>query len=132
MSQNQSVENAKSLPTMIELSSLILGTSSDHSLSSYKSCMDAEAVIAVPVEIEKPSAENRPSVKVLIDKHRSFQEKLINAGLANLKKKSFVTDCENSNISYDDFCRNMEGDTKRIDKVENFVSYIRVLHNTIQ
>lgn len=131
MSQNLSVENAKSVPSMVELSSSIFGTSSDHSISSYKSCTDAEAD-AIPARIEKSTAENRPSVKVLIDKHRSFQDKLARTGLTDLKKKSYVTDCENLNVSYDGFCRNMEGDTKRVDKVENFVSYIHVLRNKIQ
>lgn len=124
-SQNHSAENTKSLPC-VELSSL-LSDKSDHTMSSDSCRTDgAAAPVTDSAETENPTAESRPSVKALVSKYRSFQDKLINAKLTdfNVKKKSFATACENLNTSYNDCCMNMEGDMKRIDKVENFVRQI--------
>ncbi|VVC25799.1 Hypothetical protein CINCED_3A024559 [Cinara cedri] len=115
MSQNQSMEIARSVPCM-NVTSRILDKP-DNSMGFFKSCVtDPER------EFEKLTEKSRPSVKSLIDKHRLFQNKLMDAKVAdfNVKKKSFAIACENLNTSYD-CCRNMEGDTQRVDKVENFV-----------
>lgn len=112
---NTTIEGTRSMPS-IELASPIL-VESDHSLTSYKSCNTVHER-----EINKPPAEKHSKVRSLIDKHRSFQEKVLNTKVNdfNTKKKSFDNACENLCISYND-CIKMEGDTKQLDNVNNFV-----------
>lgn len=118
MSQHGSyitIEGTRSMPS-IEMASPIL-VASDHSLTSYKDCNTVHER-----ETNKPTAKRRSKVRALIEKHFSFQEKVINAKVNNfnIKKKSFSNACENLCISYND-CIKMEGDTKKLDNVNNFV-----------
>jgi len=111
---NTTIEGTKSLPC-IELSSPILNTS-DHSFASYKSFNTVHER-----EIQKPT-EVRSNVKALIDKHRSFQENLLNSQVNdfNTKQKSFANACKNVGASDND-CTQMKGDTKQMENVENVV-----------
>jgi len=108
------IEGTKSMPC-IELASPIL-VSSDQSLGS------SEILNAVhQQEINKPTAK-RSNVKALINKHRLFQEKILNVKVNdfNTKKKLFGNACKNLCTSYNE-CTKMEGDTKQVETVENFV-----------
>ncbi|XP_015371441.1 PREDICTED: uncharacterized protein LOC107167065 [Diuraphis noxia] len=108
------VDKTKSLPR-IELTSPILVTSENDSLRSYKSCK------AVQEQEQKPT-ERCSKVKALIEKHKSFQDKLLNAKVNdfNAKKKSFSNACENLCTSYND-CIKMEGDSQQVEHFENVV-----------
>jgi len=110
------IERTKSLPC-IELTSPILAASENDSLRSYKSC---KAVHEQEI-LQKPP-EKRSKVKALIDKHKSFQDKLLNAKVNdfNTKKKSFANACENLCTSFND-CIKMEGDLKQAEYFESFV-----------
>ncbi|XP_060856020.1 uncharacterized protein LOC132933759 [Metopolophium dirhodum] len=112
---NTTIIRTKSLPR-IELTSPILVASDKDSQGSYKSYNVHEQEI-----LEKPTVR-RPTVKALIDKHRSFQDKLLNAKVNdfNTKKKSFANACQNLCASYND-CIKMDGDSKQVENVENFV-----------
>lgn len=114
MPQDQHVEGSKSMPCIEKPSKLV---DSDYSLTSYKS-LNTEAENR---DINK-AVENNFTVKALIKKHTSFQENLINSKITNfnLKKKSFANACEKLNKAYKD-CVNMEGDSNRVDNVEEFV-----------
>ncbi|VVC25783.1 Hypothetical protein CINCED_3A007538 [Cinara cedri] len=92
-------------------------------MGSCKSCV-------TDTEREIKTEKSRPSVKVLIDNHRSFQDKRLNTHVAkfNVKNKSLVIAYENLNTSYNDCCRNMEGDTQRIDKIKNFINLGKIDH----
>ncbi|VVC35068.1 Hypothetical protein CINCED_3A000032 [Cinara cedri] len=102
----------KSVPYMSVTSRIL--DKSDDSMASFKSCV---------TDTEREIENSRPSVKALIEKHKSFQNQIMNAKETNfdVKNKSFANACENLNTSYNDCCRNMEGDTQRVDKVENVV-----------
>lgn len=114
MPQNQPVEGSKSMPCIEKSPKLV---ESDHSLTSYKS---------FNTEVENgdtsKAVEDHSTVKALIKKHTSFQENLINSKITNfnIKKKSFANACEKLNKAYND-CINMEGDSNRVDNVEEFV-----------
>ncbi|XP_025208654.1 uncharacterized protein LOC112604013 [Melanaphis sacchari] len=111
---NTTIEETKSMPC-IELASPILAES-DHSLTSYKSFNTIHER-----EINKPT-ERRLNVKALVEKHKRFQEKLLGVKVNNLNYKmtSVTTNaCENECASYNS-CKNMEGDTKQADNVDNF------------
>ncbi|CAI6354777.1 unnamed protein product [Macrosiphum euphorbiae] len=112
---NAAIIRTKSLPR-IELTSPILVASDQDSQGSYKSCNVHEQ------EIQRKPTVRRTTVKALIDKHRSFQDKLLNAKVNdfNTKKKSFVNACQNLCASYND-CIQMDGDSKQVENVENFV-----------
>lgn len=112
---NAAIIRTKSLPR-IELTSPILVASDQDSQGSYKSCNVHEQ------EIQRKPSVRRPTVKALIDKHRSFQDKLLNAKVNdfNTKKKLFVNACQNLCASYND-CIQMDGDSKQVENVENFV-----------
>jgi len=108
------VEGTESMPC-IELTYPILDVSSDHSFASYKSFNTTHEY-----EIQKPT-EIRPNVKALIDKHKSFQEKLlINTKVNDFNysdQKSFASDCEYLNTLGND-CIQMKGDTKQAENVK--------------
>ncbi|XP_060845535.1 uncharacterized protein LOC132925131 [Rhopalosiphum padi] len=111
---NTTIECTKSMPC-IEFPSPILDTS-NHSLGSYKSCD-----VVREQEIQKP-IERSSNVKALIEKHRSFQDKLLNAKVNdfNTKKKSFANAYKNLCSTYND-CIKMKGDTKQVENVNSFV-----------
>ncbi|XP_025198200.1 uncharacterized protein LOC112596656 [Melanaphis sacchari] len=111
---NTTIECTKSMPC-IELASPIL-FASNHSLGSYKSC-DADH----QQEIQKPT-EISSNVNILIDKHRSCLDKLLNAKINDFiaKKKSFANAYKNVCNSYND-CIKIEGDSKQVENVDNFV-----------
>jgi len=108
---NITIESTKSMPC-IELSSPILD-GSDHSFASYKSFNTVH---------EREPIEIRTNVKALIDKHRSFQENLLNAKGYDFKtkQKSFTNARKNVCTSNND-CIEMQGDTKQVENVENIV-----------
>ncbi|XP_022166696.1 uncharacterized protein LOC111031172 [Myzus persicae] len=110
------IDKTKSLPR-IELTSPILAASDNNSLRSYNSCK----VVHGQEMLQKPT-ERQSNVKALIDKHRLFQDKLLNAKVNdfNTKKKSFANACESFCASYND-CKKMEGDSGQVENVENFV-----------
>lgn len=108
---NTTIEGTKSMPC-IELSSPILD-GSDHSFASYKSFNTVH---------EREPIEIRTNVKALIDKHRSFQENLLNIKGYDFKTKQklFTNDRKNVCIS-NNGCIEMQGDTKQVENVENIV-----------
>lgn len=115
MSQTRPIQTIKSTPC-IEFPTIL----DADSLSSYISCnTDIE-------ETESRKSTDKynsvGSVKALIDKHNSFQDKLFNAKITNfdIKKKSFANACKDLSESYKD-CMNMDGDSERMDNVKNFV-----------
>jgi len=114
---NTTITRTQSLPR-IELTSPILVASDKDSHRSYKSYNVHEQEI-----LEKPTVR-RSTVKALIDKHKSFQDKLLNAKVNdfNTKKKSFANACQNLCASYND-CIKMDGDSKQVENVENFVRF---------
>lgn len=110
------IKRTKSLPR-IELTSPILVTSDQDSQRSYKSCKAVHEQ-----ETLQKSTERRSTVKALIEKHKSFQDKLLKAKINNFntKKKSFANACQNLCASYND-CIKMDGDSKHVENVESFV-----------
>lgn len=108
---NTTIKCTKSM-SCIELTSPILPNCSPGSYKSGDTIHEQE--------IQKPT--ERPNVKALIDKHRSFQDKLLNAKVNdfNAKKKSFANAYKNLYGSYND-CIKMEGDTKQVENVDSFV-----------
>lgn len=113
---NATIKRTKSLP-QIELISPILVASDQDSQRSSKSCKAGHEQ-----EILQKPTERRSTVKALIDKHKSFQDKLLNAKINDFstKKKSFSNACQNLCASYND-CIKMDGDAKQVENVESFV-----------
>lgn len=117
MSENQPIDKIKSTPCM-EMPSIL--DASDHSLDSFKSFNGDD-----DKKIDKKTKFNS-NVKTLIEKHNSFHEKSLDAKIINfnVKKKNFSNACEKLNTSYTDCMKismNMEGDSKPVENVENFV-----------
>lgn len=114
MPQIRPIKTIKSTPC-IEFSNIL-----DADSLSYVSCnTDTE-----DTESRKSTEKYYPvgSVKALIDKHNSFQDKIFNAKVTNfdIKKRSFANACKDLSESYKD-CMNMDGDSERMDNVKNFV-----------
>ncbi|CAH1732021.1 unnamed protein product [Aphis gossypii] len=107
---NITIEGTKSMPC-IELSSPILDES-DHSFASYKSFNTVH---------EREPIEIRTNVKALIDKHRSFQENLLNAKGYDFKTKQKPFINARKNVCTSNDCIKMQGDTKQVENVENIV-----------
>lgn len=114
MSQDRSIKTIKSMPCL-EMPTIL----DADSLSSYKTCNTDTAEDTANIE---KSTEKVSSVKALIDKHKSFQDKLLNAKVTNfdIKKRSFANACKDLSQTYKD-CVNMDGDSERMDNVKNFV-----------
>lgn len=110
------MEGAKSTPCVRATAPILARDSSDHSMGSYKSCEayhdDSEVRDEQPV-----------SVRSLIEKHKSFQDKLINAKMTDfdVKRKSFVSACETLKNTHRDCAQHVVGDARPVEDVEDFV-----------
>lgn len=118
----QPVETAKSMPCVQTTAPILPRDTSDHSMDSYKSCIAYH-------DLEVLGAE-RPSVKLLIEKHKSFQEKLITIKTmdSDVKKKSIVVAGETLKKSYKYCVQHVAGDVKSTEDIED---YVRSLSYTV-
>lgn len=121
----KSMEGAKSTPCV--RSDPLLRMESDHSIASYKSCVSSSGF-----DHDRGTGSSGGGgviVKALIEKHKSFQDRLMGAKVADfdVKRKSLAKTCALLSASYAncvDAGARQHGDdrTEPVECVDDFVS----------